>query len=184
MWLLAMVVSVLSHMPINLTNQLNQPLYPNLPLKPEQPCSSWVTAKLGRSNISWACFISWYSCCFLQDWNYPFKNPVEFSQYSHFKAYCGWNIFLWNLEWKLCDCWRWYTHSIVPLLMLIHSWTEEKGKDRSLSGGHCTAAQEICSWDPPRMPWRKVTMGVRSYAHGITFAIITYYCLLPGCCSN
>lgn len=53
-----------------------------------------------------------------------------------------------------------------------------------LSEEYCTAAQEICSEDPPRKPWRKITMEVRSYAHSITFAIIMYYCLLLCYCSN
>ena len=84
----------------------------------------------------------------------------------------------------LCDCWRCYAHSIVPLLMLTHSRRQERVKDRGLSGEHCTAAQEICSWDHPQKPWRKFTMGVRSSARSVTFAIITYYCLLLGCCSK
>lgn len=64
-------------------------------------------------------------------------------------------ICLWNLWWKVCDCWRWYTHSIVPLPRLSHSWKEERVKHMGLSGEQCTTPQKLCSWDPLRKPWRK-----------------------------
>lgn len=66
-----------------------------------------------------------------------------------------------------------------------HSWKEERVTDMGLSREYCTAPQELCSWDPLRKPWRKKSqLGVRSWAHGITCAIITYYCLQVCCCSN
>lgn len=52
-----------------------------------------------------------------------------------------------------------------------------------LSREYCTAPQKLCSWDPLRKPWRKKSqLGVRSWAHGITRAIIPCYCLQVCCC--